>query len=153
MRGARVHLVHAVHAADQRGFAASRRTDDRGDMTVEQGHVDFYYGKGLLDEGKVDAGLSALSRVSDTPVGAYYMAVGFAKKSQEKNAMDYLQRAAEKKPEYWDYAGKNEHFKALAARSSDFAYFLEHKGKPRPVEPAVIPGNEVKNEKAKDTSP
>ncbi|HMU83310.1 MAG TPA: tetratricopeptide repeat protein [Leptospiraceae bacterium] len=127
-------------------------TEKRNAADVQR-DFDFYYGKGLLDEGKVDAGLSALSRVSDTPVGAYYMAVGFAKKSQEKNAMDYLQRAAEKKPEYWDYAGKNEHFKALAARSSDFAYFLEHKGKPRPVEPAVIPGNEVKNEKAKDTSP
>ncbi len=128
------------------------RSEKRNSTDVQR-DFDFYYGKGLLEAGRIDPALTALSRVSDLPAGSYYMAVIYARKGNEKNAMDYLQRSAEKKPEYWDYAGKNQDFQALAARSADFAYFLGHRGEKRPVEPTPAPGTEMKNEKAQDPSP
>ncbi|MCE9598973.1 MAG: tetratricopeptide repeat protein [Spirochaetia bacterium] len=116
---------------------------------------DFYYGKALLDRNRTDAALSRLGKVQDLPIARYYMASAYARKADEKNAMDYLQRAAEKNPEYWDYAKKNADFQALARKSADFAYFIQNNGKVRQTGPEPVRGNvEVNtNETKKDPAP
>ncbi|MBL8018742.1 MAG: tetratricopeptide repeat protein [Leptospirales bacterium] len=116
---------------------------------------DFYYGKALLDRNRTDAALNRLRRVQDLPIARYYMAAAFARKADEKNAMDYLQRAVEKNPEYWDYAKKNADFQALARSSADFAYFIQNNGKVRQSGPDPVRGNvdANKNETKKDSGP
>lgn len=109
---------------------------------------EFLTGKAQLDLGKADAAIASLQKVSDMPAAQYHLAQAYARKGNEPRAMEYLQKAGQARPDYWDYAKKAEAFLSLARTSPDFAYFLEHK-QPRPTEPKP----EVTNEKQADRRP
>lgn len=109
---------------------------------------EFLTGKAQLELGRTDAAIASLRKVDDMPAAQYHLAQAYAKKGSESVAMEYLQKAGQARPDYWEYAKKAEAFLALARQSPDFAYFLEHR-KPRPPEPKP----EVTHEKQTDRRP
>lgn len=109
---------------------------------------EFLTGKAQLELGRLDAAVASLRKVSDMPQAQYHLAQAYARKGDEAGAMEFLQKAGQGRPDYWEYAKKTEAFLALARTSPDFAYFLEHR-QPKPSEPK----SEVKNEKQTDRRP